>query len=85
MNKPTFREKGKIKLFVKLLTIEVYYPYFIWNNINFGINMDTFILGYKRNSERDWLMDWSIATKLFGFGIGFAYNHCENPNSQNYN
>jgi len=84
MKKPSY-ENGKRKFFIKLLTIELYYPYIIWNNINFGIRMDTVLLGYKKYPERAWVMDWSIAMQILGFGIGFAYKHCENPNSPNYN
>lgn len=74
-----FREKGKIKFFVRYLSIELYYPYFIWNNINWGIKLDTFVLGYKRNLEREWLMHWSLSFKLLGFGCGLAWKHCDNP------
>lgn len=73
------KETGKVKFFIRYLSVELYYPYIIWNNINWGIKLDTFILAYKRYQEREWLMAWSLAFKLLGFGVGFAWKHCDNP------
>lgn len=76
--------KGKFIFFIKYLTIELYHPYIIWNNVNIGFNMDTMILTYRKYPERDWMMEWSFAVKIMGFGFGLTYKHCENPNSPNF-
>lgn len=79
------KDRGKVKIFIKYLTIELYYPYIIWNNINMGIHLDTMILSYlKTKKDRRWLMVWSFALKILGFGFGLTWKHCENPNSPNY-
>lgn len=71
--------KGMFKFHLKYLTIEIYWPYIIWNNINYGVKLDTIFLIYKHNPDREWVMIWSVAVKIIGFGIGFAWKHCDNP------
>ena len=83
--KKVMKQKGKFRFFIGFLTIELYYPYIIWNNVNIGIHLDTMILSYLRTSkDREWLMHWSFAIKVVGFGFGITWKHCENPNCENY-
>jgi len=78
------KDKGKFKIFIKYLTIELYHPYITWNTVNVGIHLNTLILIYRHNPEREWMMKWSFAFKILGFGFGITWKHCENPNSPNY-
>ena len=71
--------RGRIRFFIRKLSVEFYYPYLIWNNVNVGLKLDTDIMVYKKNTYSEQIMDWSLALKVLGVGVGFAWNYCDNP------
>jgi hypothetical protein len=76
---------GILSFFIGFLTIEIYHPIFNFSLIQISIKFDTILVINLRHQDNRWWIDRSIAIKLLGFGIGFAWKHCDNPNIKELN
>lgn len=63
--------KKKIEFCIHKIGVELYYPYLVLNNVNYGICADTRIMYYSRSKWcRDHNIKRSLAILFLGFGIG---------------
>ena len=74
------KENGKFIFWIRLLTIEFYYPKFTLRKTCYAACFPTSIVCHIPGKNKEWWMDWSFVMNVFGFGLGFAWKHCDNPN-----
>jgi len=75
--------KDRFVIYIGLLSIEIYWPRVVKNNVDIGIFMDTLMLYKTSNEWNRWQLKRSFVTKLLGFGAGMAWDHYGNPNKEN--
>jgi len=69
--------RDRIEWWLGLLTINVYWPDILLRKRQFHAIFKTQII-YRHRA--DWAWDRSFVLQILGFGVGFAWNHCDNPN-----
>lgn len=79
MTKPILTKK-ELNLFFGRLTLQVYWPYFVCNSSDLGVFVPSQLNFKKRSKNTEWWVTRALAIKLLGFGLGFAWNHINNPN-----
>jgi len=67
----------RVQIFCKLHSVEIYWPLIVRSKIQKAIFFQTAIV-YSNRKSWDYICAGVI--RFFGFGFGYAYNHCENPN-----
>lgn len=70
-------QRGELTIWCKLHTLNFYWPFV-------RIGKEDFMLIFKTmlfvRPKKNWEWLYAAGFILFGFGIGWAYNHYSNPN-----
>lgn len=74
--------KDTISFYYKKHTISLYWPSVNINKRNYTLQAKT-IIGYK--PQKDWAWHKALVFIILGIGVGWAYNHCDNPNYEKIN
>ena len=75
--KHCYLHNDRLTIFFKLHSVELYWIHIVWSKIQKGLFFQTALI-YSDRKRWDYIRTFVI--RFFGFGIGYAYNHCENPN-----
>lgn len=71
---------SELSFFFGRLTVQIYWPKLENNSSGIGIFMSSQLNYKKRSKSNEWWVTRALALKILGFGIGFAWNHIDNPN-----
>ena len=69
-------ESDAFVIWINQHTFNIYWPLLTWSKIQRGLFFQT---AFIWSSRKSWDYGYAAVMRILGFGIGWAYNHCENP------